>query len=56
MADFKDWFNGIPFFTKWWLSLTLGFSLLGRFGLIKPYYMMLFFEPLFKECQVWYNI
>lgn len=51
MADLTDWVKSLPFFTKWWLTLTLGFSLLGRFHILHPYYLVLLYEPI-KKFQV----
>ncbi|XP_077283818.1 derlin 1 [Arctopsyche grandis] len=53
MSDIKEWFGGLPLFTKYWLSFTLVLSLLGRFGILRPYYLVLLAEPLFYSCQIW---
>ncbi|XP_067005994.2 derlin-1 [Anabrus simplex] len=53
MSDISDWFNRLPFFTRWWLSLTVGLSLIGKIGLINPYRLMLFYEPFIKQFQIW---
>ncbi|KOB69379.1 Uncharacterized protein OBRU01_12816 [Operophtera brumata] len=52
MSEFKDWWNGVPFFTRYWLSLTIGLSLLGRFGLLNMYYLMLDFPSIFYSFQI----
>lgn len=52
MSEFKDWFNSVPFFTRYWLSLTIGLSLLGRFGLLNMYHLMLDFPSIFYSFQV----
>lgn len=52
MTDIGDWFQTVPFFTRYWLAGTLGLSILGRFGLISPYYLILLYEPL-KNFQIW---
>ena len=52
MSDIADWFKRLPFFTRWWLALTAGFSLFGRFGLLKAYYLVLLYEPFIKQFQV----
>jgi len=52
MSDIADWFKRLPFFTRWWLVLTVGFSLFGRFGILKPYHLMLLYEPFIKQFQV----
>lgn len=51
MTDIGDWFNTVPFFTRYWLAGTVGLSVIGRFGLINPYYLFLLAEPL-KQFQV----
>lgn len=52
MTDIGDWFQTVPFFTRYWLAGTLGLSILGRFGFISPYYLILLYEPL-KNFQLW---
>jgi hypothetical protein len=52
MSDIADWFKRLPLFTRWWLALTAGFSLLGRFGIFKPYQLVLLYEPFIKQFQV----
>jgi hypothetical protein len=52
MSDFGDWFTRIPFFTRWWLALTAGFTLCGRFGILKGYQLVLLYEPFIKQFQV----
>lgn len=52
MSDFSDWFRSVPFFTRYWMASTVGFTLLGRFGIISPYNLILLYEPL-KRFQIW---
>lgn len=52
MSDIGDWFRSVPFFTRYWLALTVGFTLVGRFGLLNPYNLILLYEPL-KRFQIW---
>jgi hypothetical protein len=52
MSDISDWFKRLPFFTRWWLVLTVGFTLCGRFGILKPYHLYLLYEPFIKQFQV----
>lgn len=52
MSDISDWYNRVPIFTKWWLTLTLVFSLAGRIGLVKPYQMILLQAPFFSHFEV----
>ncbi|XP_023952938.2 derlin-1 [Bicyclus anynana] len=53
MSEFKDWFNSIPFFTRYWLAGTLAFSLIGRFGLLNYSYFILDFYLFFNKFQIW---
>ncbi|XP_023726227.1 derlin-1 [Cryptotermes secundus] len=53
MSDLGDWFKGIPFFTRWWLALTVGFTLFGRFGIFKSHQLVLLYEPFIKQFQIW---
>ncbi|KAJ4447076.1 hypothetical protein ANN_09065, partial [Periplaneta americana] len=55
MSDIADWFKRLPLFTRWWLALTAGFSLLGRFGIFKAYQLVLLYEPFIKQFQVKYS-
>lgn len=52
MTDIADWFRNVPPFTRYWLALTAGFTVLGRFGIFKPNNLILLYEPL-KRFQLW---
>lgn len=52
MSDLGDWFRSVPFFTRYWFAGTIGFTLIGRFGLVNPRNLVLFLEPL-KRFQIW---
>lgn len=52
MTDIKEWFKSLPLFTRYWLGLTAVFSLLGRFGIIHPSYLILTYESVFHKFQV----
>lgn len=52
MSDLSDWFKSVPIFTRWWLGSTVGFSLLGRFGLLKAQNLILLYEPFIHRFQV----
>lgn len=41
MTDISVWYKNIPFFTKYWLTLTVGFSLLARFGILQGQWLHL---------------
>lgn len=51
--DIGDWFRSIPLITRWWFVLSIIFPLLGRIGLISPYYMFLEFSLVFYKFQIW---
>uniref|UniRef100_A0A6M2DY61 Derlin n=1 Tax=Xenopsylla cheopis TaxID=163159 RepID=A0A6M2DY61_XENCH len=53
MSDIGQWFKNLPLFTRHWLGLTLAFSLLGRFGLLKPEYLYLLYDKFVNELQIW---
>lgn len=52
MSDLGDWFRSVPFFTRYWLALTVGFTLAGRIGIFRPHTMILLYEPL-TRFQIW---
>lgn len=52
MSDLSNWFRSVPLFTRYWFALTVAFTLLGRFKILNPYYLVLFYEPL-KRFQIW---
>lgn len=41
MTDISVWYKNLPIFTKYWLSLTVGISLLARFGILQGYWLHL---------------
>ncbi|XP_075222867.1 derlin 1 [Lycorma delicatula] len=53
MTDIPEWFKSLPIFTRCWLSLTAGLSLLGRFGLIGAHNLILMFDPFIHKFQIW---
>ncbi|KAJ8710073.1 hypothetical protein PYW07_009439 [Mythimna separata] len=53
MSEFRDWYNSVPFFTRYWLTLTIVFSILGRFGLLNYYYLVLDLYPIIRQFQIW---
>lgn len=52
MSDLGDWFKTIPLFTRYWFGSTIALTLVGRFGIISPYTLILLYEPL-KKFQIW---
>lgn len=53
MSDFQTWYKQVPIFTRLWLSGTVGISLLARFGILPPQYLILQSVPLFQKLQLW---
>ena len=52
-GDIQDWFNSLPFFTRYWFGGTVLFTLLGRFGILPASWLFLFWEPLWYKFQIW---
>ncbi|QQP52558.1 Derlin, partial [Caligus rogercresseyi] len=40
-------------FTRYWFGLTLGFTLLGRFGVLSPKWLILLWDSVFHDFQLW---
>ncbi|XP_045505338.1 derlin-1 [Colias croceus] len=53
MSEFKDWYNSVPLFTRYWLTCTIALSLIGRFGLFNYYYFVLDYYPFIHQLQIW---
>ncbi|XP_046843371.1 derlin-1-like [Xenia sp. Carnegie-2017] len=51
--DLGDWFRGIPVVTRWWFSLSIAFTLLGRFRILNAVYMFLSFDLIAYKFQIW---
>lgn len=52
MTDIADWYKQLPRFTKYWLSLTIGISLLAKIGILPDYYLVLFWDFVWRKFQV----
>lgn len=52
MDDVGGWFKSLPIFTRYWFGGTVALSLIARFGLISPYYLILHYEETFSNYQV----
>lgn len=52
MSDIGDWYRNVPFFTKYWMTGSVIFTVLARFGILKPISLILLYEPL-KRFQIW---
>lgn len=53
MTDIADWYKQLPRFTKYWLSLTIGISLLAKIGILPDYYLVLFWDFVWRKLQVY---
>lgn len=53
MSDLGAWYRSLPLFTRYWLTLTVGFTLAGRFHLFKPQQLILLYEPIISNFQLW---
>ncbi|XP_045460693.1 derlin-1 [Harmonia axyridis] len=53
MSDISDWFKTIPVFTRYWFGSTIALTLIGRFGIVSPYTLILLYEPFLKKFQIW---
>lgn len=53
MSDVGDWFNNLPIFTRYWLLLTGCLSLIGRFGIVNPYTLVLMYDPFVHNFEIW---
>lgn len=53
MGDVSQWFQSLPQMTRYWFGGTVAFSLLGRFGLLNPQWLILHYDPLFYSFQIW---
>lgn len=52
MTDISDWYRNIPIFTKYWLTGTVGLSLLERFGILQQQWLILVPELIYSKLQV----
>ena len=55
-GDIQDWFKSLPLFTRYWFGGTILFTLLGRFGLLQPAWLVLYLEPLIHRFQVIFRL
>jgi derlin-1 len=54
MSELTDWFKSLPLFTRHWFGLTIALSLLGRFGILSPIYLILDYHSLIHSFHVSY--
>lgn len=53
MTDVSVWYKNLPIFTKYWLSLTAGISLLTRFGILQGEWLYLAPYFIYHKFQLW---
>jgi len=53
MADIGDWFNGLPYFTRYWFGGTVGLSLLARLGVISGRFLVLTYDQFLNKFEIW---
>lgn len=51
-SEFGEWYKSVPIFTRAWLTGTVFFTLLGRFGFVNPLNLVLLYEPI-TRFQIW---
>ena len=51
-TDIQDWFRSLPFFTKYWFGGSVLFTLLGRFNLVNPYWLVLTWDTFITKYEV----
>ena len=51
--DLQDWFKSLPVFTRYWFGGTIVFTLLGRFGLLSPQWLILAWELVVYKFHLW---
>lgn len=53
MSDVRYWYNSLPIFTRYWLTCTAFFTLIGRFGLMSPISLVLIRDRLINNFEIW---
>lgn len=52
MSEVTNWFKNLPIFTRHWFGLTIALSLVGRFAILSPKYLVLDYHSLFHSFHV----
>jgi len=52
-TDIGAWYNNIPFFTKWWFTLTIVCTLGANFGVLPGNQMVLIWAEVAYKFQIW---
>ncbi|CRK92916.1 CLUMA_CG006477, isoform A [Clunio marinus] len=53
MSEFSTWYKSVPQFTRYWLTATVGISVLGKLGILPVQYLYLDSTFVFKKFQLW---
>lgn len=48
-----DWFNSLPFVTRYWFGATMACTLLGNFGVISPGMMVFSWAQISSKYELW---
>ncbi|CAH8648901.1 unnamed protein product [Heterobilharzia americana] len=51
--DLSEMFNSIPLVTRYWFSGTILFSLLGKLNIIDPMRMILLWDRIYSNFEIW---
>jgi hypothetical protein len=52
MSEFSTWYKSVPQFTRYWLTATVGVSVLAKIGIIPPALLYLDSTLVFQKFQV----
>ena len=52
MSELSSWFKNLPIFTRHWFGLTIALSLVGRFAILSPKYLILDYHSIFESFHV----
>lgn len=53
MSDVSTWYKQVPQFTRYWLTATVGFSVLAKLGIIPAGLLCLDSTLVFQKFQIW---
>ncbi|XP_042886204.1 derlin-1-like [Penaeus japonicus] len=53
MGDIQQWFSSLPPMTRTWFGGTIALSLLGRFNMPSPYWLILDYGAVVHGFQIW---
>ncbi|XP_012278872.1 derlin-1 [Orussus abietinus] len=53
MSELGNWLNSVPIFTRYWLLLTAGLTLLGRCGFVDSITMILLRDRFIHNFEIW---